>query len=142
MAAPSPSDSPLRRKAHRAGYRQNQFGPVLPATWSKWPNIWYHGDWAIIDENGFWFLHGRSDDTIKIAGRRTGPAEIESALMENPSVSEAATIGVPDELKGEDIVCFVVLNTGYKPNESLRTQLKAQVIDIMGKRLNHVISSL
>jgi acetyl-CoA synthetase len=103
--------------------------------WSKWPNIWYHGDWAIVDENGFWSLHGRSDDTIKIAGRRTGPAEIESALIEHPAVSEAATIGVPDEIKGEDIVCFVVLKPGYTPNEKLREELKAQVIKIMGKTL-------
>jgi len=103
--------------------------------WSKWPNIWYHGDWASIDENGFWFLHGRSDDTIKIAGRRTGPAEIEAALIEHPGVSEAATIGVPDEIKGEDMVCFVVLKTGFKPSENLREELKNQVVKIMGKTL-------
>jgi acetyl-CoA synthetase len=103
--------------------------------WSRWPNIWYHGDWASIDENGFWFLHGRSDDTIKIAGRRTGPAEIEAALIEHPAVSEAATIGVPDEIKGEDIVCFVVLKPGFEPGEDLREELKGQVVKIMGKTL-------
>lgn len=103
--------------------------------WSRWPNIWYHGDWASIDENGFWFLHGRSDDTIKIAGRRTGPAEIEAALIEHPAVSEAATIGVPDEIKGEDIVSFVVLKPGIKPSEDLRNELKNQVVKIMGKTL-------
>jgi len=103
--------------------------------WSRWPNIWYHGDWASIDENGFWFLHGRSDDTIKIAGRRTGPAEIEAALIEHPSVSEAATIGVPDEIKGEDIVSFVVLKPGFEPSEELRDELKGQVVKIMGKTL-------
>ncbi len=103
--------------------------------WSRWPNIWYHGDWAKIDEDGFWSLHGRSDDTIKIAGRRTGPAEIEAALIEHPAVSEAATIGVPDELKGEDIVCFAVLNPGYKPSEPLREELKDQVVKIMGKTM-------
>lgn len=103
--------------------------------WSKWPNIWYHGDWASIDENGFWFLHGRSDDTIKIAGRRTGPAEIEAALIEHKAVSEAATIGIPDEIKGEDIVCYVVLTPNYEPNENLREELKEQVVKIMGKTL-------
>ena len=103
--------------------------------WSRWPNIWYHGDWAKIDEDGFWSLHGRSDDTIKIAGRRTGPAEIEAALIEHPSVSEAATIGVPDEIKGEDIVSFVVLKPGYSANEELREELKGQVVKIMGKTL-------
>jgi len=113
----------------------NEPDRYIQTYWSKWPNIWYHGDWALIDNDGFWSLHGRSDDTIKIAGRRTGPAEIEAALIEHPAVSEAATIGVPDEIKGEDIVCFVVLNPNYKPDESLRNDLKAQVVKIMGKTL-------
>jgi acetyl-CoA synthetase len=103
--------------------------------WSKWPGIWYHGDWASVDNDGFWYLHGRSDDTIKIAGRRTGPAEIEAALIEHSAVSEAATIGVPDEIKGEDIVSFVVLKPGIKPDEKLREELKGQVVKIMGKTL-------
>jgi len=113
----------------------NEPDRYIETYWSKWPNIWYHGDWAKIDEDGFWSLHGRSDDTIKIAGRRTGPAEIEAALIEHPAVSEAATIGVPDELKGEDIVCFVVLKPGYEPSETLREELKDQVVKIMGKTL-------
>lgn len=107
----------------------------IEAYWSKWPNIWHHGDWASVDKDGFWFLHGRSDDTIKIAGHRTGPAEIESALIEHPAVSEAAVIGIPHEIKGEDIVCFVVLKPGYEPSESLRKNLKSQVIKTMGKPL-------
>ena len=113
----------------------NEPDRYIQTYWSKWPNIWYHGDWAFIDEDGFWSLHGRSDDTIKIAGRRTGPAEIEAALIEHPAVSEAATIGVPDKIKGEDIVCFVVLNPDYEPDESLRNDLKDQVVKIMGKTL-------
>lgn len=113
----------------------NEPDRYIETYWSRWPNIWYHGDWASIDENGFWFLHGRSDDTIKIAGRRTGPAEIEAALIEHPAVSEAATIGVPDEIKGEDIVCFVVLKPDCKPDETLREELKGQVVKVMGKTL-------
>jgi acetyl-CoA synthetase len=113
----------------------NEPDRYIETYWSKWPNIWYHGDWAKIDEDGFWSLHGRSDDTIKIAGRRTGPAEIEAALIEHPAVSEAATIGVPDEIKGEDIVSFVVLKPGHKPSEELRQELKGQVVKIMGKTL-------
>ena len=113
----------------------NEPDRYLDTYWSKWPNIWYHGDWAKIDEDGFWSLHGRSDDTIKIAGRRTGPAEIEAALIEHPAVSEAATIGVPDEIKGEDLVCFVVLKPGNEPSEDLKEKLKKQVIKIMGKTL-------
>jgi len=69
------------------------------------------------------------------SGRRTGPAEIEAALIEHPAVSEAATIGVPDEIKGEDIVSFVVLKPGYKPDEKLREELKNQVVKVMGKTL-------
>jgi len=113
----------------------NEPDRYIDTYWSKWPNIWYHGDWAKIDEDGFWSLHGRSDDTIKIAGRRTGPAEIEAALIEHPSVSEAATIGVPDKIKGEDLVCFVVLKPKNKPSEDLRAELKDQVVKIMGKTL-------
>jgi len=113
----------------------NEPDRYIETYWSKWPDVWYHGDWAKIDEDGFWSLHGRSDDTIKIAGRRTGPAEIEAALIEHPAVSEAATIGVPDEIKGEDIVSFVVLKPGHKPSEELREELKDQVVKIMGKTL-------
>jgi len=97
--------------------------------------IGQNGHWAKIDEDGFWSLHGRSDDTIKVAGRRTGPAEIEAALIDHPAVSEAATIGVPDEIKGEDIVSFVVLQPDFNPNEELREELKGQVVKIMGKTL-------
>jgi acetyl-CoA synthetase len=113
----------------------NEPDRYIETYWSRWPNIWYHGDWAKIDKDGFWSLHGRSDDTIKIAGRRTGPAEIEAALIEHPAVSEAATIGIPDEIKGEDIVSFVVLKPGYTPSEDLRDDLKDQVVKIMGKTL-------
>ena len=113
----------------------NEPDRYIETYWSKWPKVWYHGDWAKIDDDGFWSLHGRSDDTIKIAGRRTGPAEIEAALIEHPAVSEAATIGVPDEIKGEDLVCFAVLKPGYEPCEELREELKNQVVKIMGKTL-------
>ncbi len=102
---------------------------------SRWPGVWYHGDWAHVDDDGFWFLHGRADDTIKVSGRRTGPAEIEAALIEHPAVSEAAAIGVPHEIKGESVVCFVVLQPGYEPGEELRGELKQQVVKIMGKTL-------
>lgn len=113
----------------------NEPDRYLETYWSRWPNVWYHGDWAMIDEDGFWSLHGRSDDTIKVAGRRTGPAEIEAALIEHPGVSEAATIGVPDEIKGEDLVCFVVLQPGFEPGNELKQELKKQVVKIMGKTL-------
>lgn len=107
----------------------------LDTYFSKWPTIWNHGDWAFVDEDGFWFLRGRADDTIKVAGRRTGPAEIEAALMEHPTVSEAAVIGVPHDVKGEEVVCFVVLKPPHQPSEPLRKELKDQVVTMMGKTL-------
>jgi acetyl-CoA synthetase len=99
------------------------------------PGVWYHGDWAKIDEDGFWFLYGRSDDTIKIAGKRVGPAEIEAALLEHPAALEAAAIGVPHDVKGEAIVCFVVLRPGFSPSEPLREELSLQVVKHLGKTL-------
>lgn len=107
----------------------------LETYWSRWPNIWVHGDFASRDEDGFWFLHGRSDDTIKIAGKRVGPAEIESAIVAHPAASEAAAIGIPNELKGEVVICFVVLKPDYPPSESLRMELKAKVTEALGKTM-------
>ena len=103
--------------------------------WSRWPNVWYHGDWASIDEDGLWFLYGRSDDTIKVSGRRVGPAEIEAALLEHKAVSEAAAIGVPDALSGERIVCFAVLKPGNQPGDVLRKELMEQVTKSLGKTM-------
>jgi acetyl-CoA synthetase len=102
--------------------------------WSRWPNVWVHGDWASIDdEDGLWYVHGRSDDTMKIAGKRLGPAEIESIFVGHPAVSEAAAIGVPHELKGEAIWCYAVLKPGYEPSDPLRKELRERVIETLGK---------
>lgn len=101
--------------------------------WSRWKDIWNHGDWALIDKDGFWFLYGRADDTIKVAGRRIGPGEIEDALLSHNSVSETAVIGVPHEIKGEGIVCFVVLKKDFLPSENLKEELKNQVAKLLGK---------
>ncbi len=101
--------------------------------WGRWKNVWVHGDWASIDKDGYWFLHGRSDDTIKIAGKRVGPAEVESVLVSHKAVTEAAAIGVPDELKGEALVCFVILKPGYESSEELRAELVRHVALALGK---------
>ena len=103
--------------------------------WSRWPNVWVHGDWATIDADGFWYIQGRSDDTLKIAGKRLGPAEVESVLVGHPAVAESGVIGVPHEVKGEAIVCFVVLRPGHPPTESLRKELSERVASQMGKAL-------
>jgi len=105
----------------------------LEAYWSRWKDVWDHGDWALIDKDGFWFLRGRADDTIKVAGRRIGPAEIESALMDHGTVREAAAIGVPHPVKGEGIVAFVVLKPGVLASERLRDELKDAVAAHLGK---------
>jgi acetyl-CoA synthetase len=103
--------------------------------WSRFPGVWVHGDWAAIDEDGLWYILGRSDDTIKIAGKRLGPAEVESVLVEHPAVLEAAAIGVPDEMKGQALVCFCVLRGGQTPSPELEQALRALVATRLGKPL-------
>jgi acetyl-CoA synthetase len=105
----------------------------MDAYWSRFPGIWVHGDWAAVDADGQWYILGRSDDTIKLAGKRVGPAEVESVLVADPAVSEAGVIGVPDEVKGEALVCLCVLKPGHAPGEPLREGLKQRVIAALGK---------
>ena len=100
--------------------------------WSRWPGWWNHGDWASVDEDGCWFVHGRADESMNVAGRKVGPAEVEEALIEHPAVSEAAVIGVPDELKGEAIVAFVVTKPGFAPGATLEHELAQHLIDALG----------
>lgn len=103
--------------------------------WSRFPDVWVHGDFAAIDDDGLWYILGRSDDTIKVAGKRLGPAEVESVLVHHPAVVEAAAIGVPDDVKGSALVCFCVLVAGATATEDLRRELKAAVVAAMGKAL-------
>ncbi|HEY4375655.1 MAG TPA: AMP-binding protein, partial [Acidimicrobiales bacterium] len=105
----------------------------LETYWSRWPDVWVHGDWAILDHDGQWYLRGRSDDTIKIAGKRLGPVEVESALVSHPAVAEAAAVGVPHEVKGEALWAYVVLASGHEPSEDLRAELVTVVTHALGK---------
>ncbi|HUP87598.1 MAG TPA: AMP-binding protein [Acidimicrobiales bacterium] len=105
----------------------------LETYWSMYPGVWRHGDWASIDADGEWFLHGRSDDTIKVAGKRLGPAEVESVLVSHAAVVEAAAVGIPDEVKGEALWCFVVLGADVEVTDELRSSLAALVADRLGK---------
>jgi acetyl-CoA synthetase len=84
----------------------------LETYWSRFPGMWYHGDWASVDEDGHWMLHGRADESMNVAGRKVGPAEVEDAMMQHPGVAEAAVIGVPDDVKGEAIVGYAVAKPG------------------------------
>lgn len=114
--------------------------------WSRIPKIWVHGDWAIEDDEGHFYILGRSDDTLKVAGKRVGPAEVESLLVAHELVAEAAVIGVPDEMKGTAMVAFVVLGSASGPlasreqrekdgSDSLAVELKTLVAKDMGKPL-------
>jgi acetyl-CoA synthetase len=107
----------------------------IAAYWSRFAGIWVHGDWAMVDADGQWYILGRSDDTIKVAGKRVGPAEVEAILCSHPAVMLAAAIGAPDELKGEEIVCFCALAPGRDPSEELRAELMALLVEELGKPL-------
>jgi acetyl-CoA synthetase len=98
----------------------------LETYWSRFKNIWVHGDWAMRDNDGHWFILGRSDDTLKVAGKRVGPAEAESLLVAHPLVTEAAVIGVPDETKGTAMVAFCVLADGFPQTRKDAKQEKAE----------------
>jgi acetyl-CoA synthetase len=103
--------------------------------WSRWPGVWVHGDWAMHDQDGQWYVLGRSDDTIKIAGKRLGPAEIESVAVDHPDVVEAAAIAVPDPVKGSSLPVFCVLCPETKPSGELNLEIKDLVARMMGKAL-------
>jgi acetyl-CoA synthetase len=102
----------------------------LDTYWRRFPGLWTHGDWASVDEDGYWFLHGRSDDTLNIAGKRIGPAELESAAVAHPDVAEAAAVGVPHEVKGEVAWIFCVPKPG---GEADPASIAAVVSDALGK---------
>jgi len=105
----------------------------LRTYWSKWKGVWYHGDWAYIDEDGYWYLLGRADDVIKVAGKRTGPAEVETIVNSHPAIQESACIGVPHELKGEVIWIFATLKPGYEPSEEIKREIEEKIVKELGK---------
>lgn len=116
----------------------------LETYWRRFKDTWVHGDFAMRDKDGHWFILGRSDDTLKVAGKRVGPAEVESLLVAHPQITEAAVIGIPDETKGTAMVAFVVRNAD-RDAPSVE-ELKALVAKDMGKPLApskiHFVSSL
>jgi acetyl-CoA synthetase len=105
----------------------------LKTYWSTFKDVWHHGDWAHKNEDGTWHIHGRSDDTINVAGKRVGPPEIEGALTESLLVADAAAIAVPDDLKGVGVVCFCVLRKGTNPSRELIAELRQLVGEKVGK---------
>jgi acetyl-CoA synthetase len=107
----------------------------LETYWSRIPGVWVHGDWAEIDDSGQWFIRGRSDDTLKVAGKRVGPAEVESAATAHPAVQEAAAIGVPHEVKGEAIVVFAVPKPGIEVTDALADEVRQTIAAQLGAAL-------
>ncbi len=105
----------------------------LEEYWSTWDDLWDHGDWAQKDEDGLWFLHGRADDALNVAGRKVGPAEVEGTLIEHDAVNQAAAVGVPDDTTGTAVVAYVVLEDGHEASDELREELRELVGEEMGK---------
>ncbi len=114
--------------------------------WGRWDNTWVHGDWVILNERGYWTITGRSDDILTVAGKRLGPSEMETVLVSHSAVHEAGVIGVPDDLKGEVAICFVVLAKQSEATEEIKEELITYVAEKMGKALKpkmvHFLSDL
>ncbi|PSG97368.1 AMP-dependent synthetase [Thermoplasmatales archaeon SW_10_69_26] len=102
------------------------------AYWDRWPEIWAHGDWASVDEDGYWYLHGRSDDVITVAGKRVGPAEVESAAVDTGLAQEAAAVGVPHDVKGQSVHVFAI-PTNVDDEHEARQRISQAVVDGLGK---------
>jgi acetyl-CoA synthetase len=107
----------------------------LDSYWRRFEDTWVHGDFAAIDDDGRWYLLGRSDDTINVAGKRLGPAEVEAILNAHPDVAESAVIGVPHAVKGQAVVAFAVPVPGAAPSDDLRAALMDDVVGALGKPL-------
>ena len=105
----------------------------LDTYWSKYKDVWYHGDLVLVGSDSLWYMQGRADDVIKVAGHRIGTAEVEAAAASHPAVAEAIAVGIPDELKGEAIAVYIVVKDGYKANSILADEIVAQVEESIGR---------
>ncbi len=101
--------------------------------WSMYPDMWRHGDWASRDADGLWYVHGRSDDTIQVAGKRAGPAEIEGLVMATGLIAEAAAVALPDPVKGEAVLVAAIPAAGVTVDDALARRLSVAVTDGLGK---------
>lgn len=111
----------------------NDAGGFIDIYWSKYKDVWYHGDIVLVDSDGLWFMRGRADDVIKVAGHRIGTAEVEAAASSHPAVAEVLAIGRPDEIKGEAIMLFVVVKDGLPADTNLTDEIIRMVEDSIGK---------
>ena len=127
-----PTEADQRGETDRALAADERY---LATYWSTLQETWVHGDWALVDDEGYWYIQGRSDDTLKVAGKRVGPAEVEGAAMTHPALAEAAAVGVPHPLKGEDVALLCVLKPGQQPSETLAGQVADAVVTVLGRTL-------
>lgn len=107
----------------------------LDTYWRRFDGLWLHGDFCAIDDDGLWYILGRSDDTIKVAGKRLGPAEVEAIVNAHPDVAESAAVGVPHPVKDSEVVVFAVLKPGANPQDELRAELQQLVSGELGRPL-------
>jgi acetyl-CoA synthetase len=129
-------------KNHNPGLAKtflNEHQRYLETYWSKYENVWYHGDLAYKDNDGFFFILGRADDTLKIAGKRIGPAEYETILNEHPEVKESAVVGIPDEIKGNVPVAFIVLKNNIQDQNKIN-ELKKELFSLITTKLGKPFS--
>ena len=105
----------------------------LKTYWSKYSDVWYHGDIVLVDSDGLWYMRGRADDVIKVAGHRIGAAEVEAAAASHPAVAEVVAVGKPDELKGEAVIVYIVLKDGYKVDNVLVEEIIKRVEESIGR---------
>jgi acetyl-CoA synthetase len=116
----------------------NDGSRFIETYWSKYKDVWYHGDLVFVDCDGLWYMQGRTDDVIKVAGHRIGSAEIEAAITSHPAVAEAVAIGMPDEVKGETIAVYAILNNkslawNVANSDIIRNEIIEKVEDSVGK---------
>jgi acetyl-CoA synthetase len=104
----------------------------LDSYWRQIPGLWVQGDLASRDPDGYWFLHGRSDDTMKVSGKRVGPTEIENAVIASGKVSEVAAVAIPDSIQGSAIICVAVTAPGIAATNELAAELRDRVASVMG----------
>jgi len=111
------------------------------AYWSTFPGLWRHGDYALADADGGWFILGRSDDVMNVAGKRVAPAEIESVIAADPAVAESAVVGIPDDAKGEAVWAFYVPRPAADDEEKVRARLRQRIAGELGKPFtpSHVV---
>ena len=115
----------------------------LKTYWSRFENIWFHGDYVLVDEDGLWYMHGRVDDVINISGHRMSTTEIEQSVLSYPEIFDAASIAIPDEITGEAIVVFVVLKNKHQNiQQEISTHLSEKIGKVAKPKYVYQISNL